>query len=138
MDLVKVFWDALNETKIRESSYWYPLANIKDGIPVAAYNIDMLYKCNEIDSLEKVLKEQNISIVTMLQLNSTEVSKEDIISLLYEKDEDGYDFPWFVETYYYDDSKEWLLYVSHEGTITFAGKKLVECTTNTISPKHRI
>ena len=98
----------------------------------------MIYKCNEIDRLEKVLKEQNISIVTMLQLNSAEISKEDIISLLYEKDEDGYDFPWFVETYYYDDSKEWLLYVSHEGTITFVGKELVECATNTISTKHRI
>lgn len=138
MKPVKVFLDALNETKIRGSSYWYPLAHIKDGIPVAAYNLDMIYKCNEIDRLEKVLKEQNISIVTMLQLNSAEVTKEDIISLLYEKDEDGYDFPWFVETYYYDDSKEWLLYVSHEGTITFAGKELVECATNTISPKHRI
>ena len=45
--------------------------------------------------------------------------------MLYAGDGAGYDFPWFVETYYYDNSKKWMIYVSHEGTITFAGEEIV-------------
>ena len=50
---------------------------------------------------------------------------ENIIELLYSSDDAGYDFPWYVETYYYDSSEKWMIYVSHEGTITFAGEEIV-------------
>ena len=40
-------------------------------------------------------------------------------------DEDGYEFPYFSEQYTFDDTREWLIYKSHEFTVTFAGKWLV-------------
>ena len=47
-----------------------------------------------------------------------------MIRLLYEKDGIGYNFPWYVETFYYDPSRRWMIYVSHEGTITFTGNEI--------------
>ena len=43
---------------------------------------------------------------------------------LYEKDDAGYIFPWIDEEYYFDRSESWIIYVSHEGTITFAGEQM--------------
>ena len=57
---------------------------------------------------------------------------KDMTKLLYERDDDGYIFPWLLEMYYYDKSEEWIVYVSHEGTITFAGEKLAQISKRVI------
>lgn len=57
---------------------------------------------------------------------------KDMTKLLYERDDDGYVFPWLLEMYYYDKSEEWIIYVSHEGTITFAGEKLAQISKGVI------
>ena len=56
-----------------------------------------------------------------------------MIRLLYEKDGIGYNFPWYVETFYYDPSRRWMIYVSHEGTITFTGNEITQAANNFIS-----
>lgn len=53
-------------------------------------------------------------------------------SYLYEKDDTGYCFPWTDEMYYFDNSESWIIYVSHEGTITFAGEQLSEIAESII------
>ena len=57
---------------------------------------------------------------------------KNMTKLLYEQDDNGYVFPWMQEMYYYDKSEEWIIYVSHEGTITFAGEKLMQISKRII------
>lgn len=105
--------------------YWYPLNILKSDIPVAAYKIDAIYKDGEIDLIEKVLQACAITCADTFQTDSMEFFENDnIAELLYERDGSGYCFPWYVETFYFDDSKKWMIYVSHEGTITFSGAEI--------------
>ena len=119
------------------STYWYPLCALKKDIPVIVYNLDKIYKDNCIEQLEATLKSYGLSKVQSFQMQNenTKLRVKEIISLLYEKDEDGYNFPWCVETYYFDDSKEWMIYVSHEGTITFTGSQIVSTARENIQSK---
>ena len=119
--------DFIKEYSAIPCLYWFPLIKLKKSIPVIAYNLDELYKNDKISLLEKVLKSCEISNVNTFQMDHREYFEgENIFELLYEKDEDGYTFPWSFETFYFDSSKTWLIYVSHEGTISFTGKKIAE------------
>lgn len=62
----------------------------------------------------------------MFQMDHREYfENESIVRLLYERDEDGYVFQWYAETFIFDRFEEWLIYLSHEHTITFTGEKIV-------------
>ena len=120
------------------SAYWYPLCALKKDIPVIAYNLDKIYKDNCMEQLEATLKSYGISKAQSLQMQNgnTKTHIEDILALFYERDADGYKFPWYVETYYFDGSKEWMIYVSHEGTITFTGSRIVNTAKENIQSKY--
>lgn len=106
--------------------YWFPLTKLKNKIPVIAYDVDAIYKSNDIDLLRKIVDKCGIVNVNTFQMDHLEYFEgDDIRTLLYEKDEDGYAFPRYVETFYFDDTEEWMIYVSHEGTISFTGNKIV-------------
>lgn len=127
----------LNTTRDTGTTYWYPLCTLKIDIPVVACNIDKIYKDNQICLLEQILQLCIISNVTMIQLNPGEVfENKNLIELLYARDKDGYDFPWCVEAYYYDTTKQWMIYVSHEGTITYAGEEMVKFAKEIIPEKY--
>ena len=88
---------------------------------------------------------QNIESGIELFLSSTvrqKLAKGLKVSLdevkLYEKKEDGYTFPWYVETFYFDDTKEWMIYVSHEGTVSFTGSKIVKTAEEIFGGKYEI
>ena len=120
-------------------TYWYPLNKIKENVPVIAYDLDKIYTDNQIEQIEKVLKDCSINMVTMFQ-NQDYKTMSETLSLnkrLYEKDSDGYVFPWNIESYYYDNTKMWLIYVSHEGTITFSGEKIVDIAKKYIDNKYQ-
>lgn len=68
---------------------------------------------------------------------STWLDIPDIATFLYEKDNYGYTFNWINEEYYYDASEEWIVYVSHEATITFCGEKLAMIAEQVISEEYR-
>ncbi len=107
--------------------YGVPLTKLKNKIPVIAYDVDAIYKGNDIDLLCRVIDKCSIVNVNTFQMDHLEYFEDDDIhTLLYEKDEDGYEFPCYVETFYFDDTEKWLIYVSHEGTISFTGSKIVE------------
>ena len=124
--LLRLFRNFL-EQYTDNATYWYPLCVLKIDVPVVAYDLRKIYKENSIEQLESTLKSYNIRMVQAFQMqnNNREIRVENMISLLYKKDNDGYIFPWEIETYYFDDSKEWMIYVSHEWTITFTGDQLV-------------
>lgn len=123
----------------RDSLYWYPLVNVTESISVAAYDIIRIYQDNNIDLLENVVKSCNIGDVIMFQMDYGEYfENESITQLLYEQDEDDYIFQWYAETFIFDRSEEWLIYLSHENTISFTGEKIVTVAKRIIPPCYLI
>lgn len=107
------------------SLYWYPLVPIGESLDTAAYNIIRIYQDHRLDLLEAVVRACNIGNAAVFQMDHKEYFEdEDMIQLLYEQDEDGYIFPWYAETFVFDQSKEWLIYLSHEHTVSFTGEKI--------------
>ena len=130
----------LNDSPYYSIDYWYPLQSIKDDIPVVAFDLDEIYEDDKINQIETVLSRLSIDSATAIQNQdfNTETKTVSLKSLLYESDADGYNFPWYVESYYYDDSKQWMIYTSHEFTITFAGEKMVRMANEIIDQKYLI
>ena len=127
-------------TGIEESFYFYPLAPLKKGIPVRVYDLDKIYKEKEsIAALENVLNVCGIekAMLFQMQAHALELNEVDLKKLIYEKDGEEYNFPWMEEAFYFDNIKNWLMYVSHEGTITFAGEKLVKTAEEFIDEKYK-
>ena len=120
--------------------YWYPLQSIKTDIPVIAFDLDKIYEDGKINQIEAVLSRLSIDTAITIQNQdfNTEPKAVNLKALLYEADEDGYNFPWYVESYYYNDSKQWMIYTSHEFTITFAGEKIVYAAKEIIDHKYLI
>jgi len=121
--------------------YWYPLQSIKSDIPVVAFDLwKMFDDFNGIKQIETVLSDLSIDTATAIQNQdfNTEPRTVNLKTMLYEADDDGYNFPWYVESYYYDDSKQWMIYTSHDFTITFAGEKIIRVANNVIDPKFLI
>lgn len=119
--------------------YWYPLQRIEKDIPVVAFDLDKIYDDGNIDQIEETLCRLSIDIATVIQDQDDKPEPREVSlrKLLYEADRDGYNFPWYVESYYYDDSKQWMIYTSHEFTITFAGKALVRTAKEMIDSKYQ-
>lgn len=131
--------DYLKENTVMHTTYWYPLVEIKSGIPAAAYYITDIYKDNQINLIERVLYKCGIRTVNAIQPEFYEYHEnEDIYDMLYEKDEYGYCFPYLCEMFIWDFSEEWLIYISHEQTISFTGKKISEMAENIIPEKYLI
>ena len=129
----------LSDSPYYSIDYWYPLQSIKPDVPVVVFDLWKIYDDNNaIKQLEKVLSNLSINIVTAIQNQdfNTEPKTVSLKALLYEADKDGYNFPWYVESYYYDNSKQWMIYTSHEFTITFAGEEIVRVANDIIDPKY--
>lgn len=127
----------LNEYACGHDLYWFPLTRLKKDISVIAYDIDEIYKNGEICLLEKVFCQCGISVVNTFQTDICEYFENDsIFDLLREKDSDGFVFPWTVETFYFDDTEKWMVYVSHEGTISFTGSEIVQAAKEMIPSKY--
>ncbi len=117
----------LNEYACGHDLYWFPLTRLKKDISVIAYDIDEIYKNGEICLLEKVFRQCGISVVNTFQTDICEYFENDsIFDLLREKDSDG-----FV-----DDTEKWMVYVSHEGTISFTGSEIVQAAKEMIPSKY--
>lgn len=121
----QVFFAKLAATMDKEPYYWYPLFKIHSDIPVLAFESDYFNDRKRLNLLKQILKKRNVykvCVVHEFELVYWEDSFEDI---LLEEDEDGFVFPYYAEQYIFDETKSWMIYTSHEFTITFAGKWLV-------------
>ena len=120
--------------------YWYPLNKVKAGISIVAYNLEEIYKDNKIGQIENVLKKCDIEKVSVItnQYSKNTPEELNLVERVYEQEAEGYTFPWYVECYYYDETKSWMIYVSHEGTITFTGEEIVRIAKSTIDSKYLV
>ncbi|MDE7260650.1 MAG: hypothetical protein K2N78_01095 [Oscillospiraceae bacterium] len=135
------------------SGYWFPLAELTVDIPVLAYNIDKFFD-EQSELLAAVMRECGIETVTEVDYESGPESVfegQNIFALLDEqyeyevfdlrfwrprRREIRYTFPCHTEAFYFDESKTWLMYVSHEGTVAFAGAELAAAAQRIIPDRY--
>ena len=121
-----------------DSLYWYPLTPLKKQIPVAAFDLERIYADGGLPALEAVFRRCGITTVCTFQMDQRALFEGDGIGeLLNERCGAGYAFPRYVETFYFDGSETWLVYVSHEGTISFTGERIARIAAGEIPARYR-
>ena len=142
LDKLPPFFNDVKNAIVNGYGYWYPLSGSTPTMKTAVYSLDRIYDDDKIEMIERVLEIAGISKVTGFHPYWFEGQQrwktvDDMKSILFMRDNDGYVFPWTLEEYYYDDTEAWIIYVSHEGTITFSGERLSRIAENVISDKYR-
>ena len=134
-------------------AYWFPLERLAVDIPVAAYDTSRIFS-ERPDLLDAVMRECGIQTVTQVDLDAGPAGVfqgRNIFELLHKqyeyevfdlrfwrsrRRETAYDFPNAREAYYFDESRSWLLYVSHEDSLTFAGEEFAAAARRIIPDKY--
>lgn len=96
-----------------ENYYWEPLSKTKTQNPYVYFDDD-LFKSVEIQKIIDILK--SISGDRILLLTDENIN--------YEIETSSFGFDW-IECAYCNFETDWIIYISHEGTITFSGHKLL-------------
>ncbi|MDE7182507.1 MAG: hypothetical protein K2O41_05735 [Clostridia bacterium] len=112
----------LAELKYRfkyDGGYWIPFRNVPIDKEYVVVSDEIALKLT--DKIEAYLKEQSKHFyltgeVGYIEPHKTWLQKVDSIDLNYGP----------VEFVYFDDSFDWLIYISHENTVTFCGEHLVK------------
>lgn len=97
-----------------ENYYWEPLSKTQNKIQSIHFEAN-LFKPEDVQKIVGILKsisDDRIYLLTEDNLN-------------YEVETSLFDIDW-IESAYCDFKTSWLIYISHEGTITFAGEELVK------------
>jgi hypothetical protein len=101
--------------------YWYPLDRAPDAEPpphAQAFNADPFFDPELQQQLRDALAELDVSRVWEIRELDTDPDKEFYLALL----EPVYTG---AEGYWTDASLDWLMYASHEGSVTIAGESLL-------------
>ncbi len=99
-----------------------------------AYDIEAVYENGRLSELEAVFRSCGISTVKTFQMDHQQYFEEDdIFDLLEERDKDGYCFHRYVETFYYDVGRDWLLYM-----ISFTREKLARAAEDCLGERDRL
>ena len=104
-----------------ENYYWEPLSKTKTQNPLVYFDDD-LFKSGQVQKIIDILK--SISGDRILLLTDENIN--------YEVETSSFDIDW-VESAYCNFETDWLIYISHEGTITFSGQKLLPEIENKLS-----
>ena len=103
--------------------FWYPLEEIKEGIPAVAFDHDFFEEDDDrMEALKDIFRIRNIKSVIVVPEQYTMYKRDWLID---DNDED-IDLLFYSEQYIFNESHDWLVYSSHEATITFAGEWLVK------------
>ncbi len=110
-----------------ENYYWEPLSKTKNNIRAISFEDD-LFKPEDVQKIIDILKSISGDRIYLL-------SEENIN---YEVETSSFDIDW-IESAYSDFETSWLIYISHEGTITFAGEEFVTRIENELTEivKHK-
>lgn len=110
--------------------YWFPLSetNFK---PVVAFNLKKFLKTNLPGQIKEFLQKNYKSVY---EINEFEYNG----SCFWEYSSDEIDFDWYSEQVLAFEDNEIMVYCSHEGTITFAGKKIIDFIENSIDDIEKI
>lgn len=121
------FFSKLSETIVgKYVGYWYPLREIRAEIDVIAFEADFLEDEKILHCIRDIFAGHGIINVCVIPEFGNVYYSDSFLEDILWRDDDGYEFPHFFEQYTFDESHEWLIYKSHNSTVTFAGKWLVQ------------
>jgi hypothetical protein len=100
---------------------WYPFDRSQDDAPPAnavAFRSEPFFEPRLVESLQALLRRSGTRHVYELREGNTSADSEIDVELLR---------PWynFDEGYWFGDSASWLIYASHEGSVTVGGERLL-------------
>lgn len=110
-----------------ENYYWEPLTETENKFPTIYFK-DELFKSTEVHQIVEILKSISGDRIFLL-------TEENID---YEVETSSFNIDW-IESAYCDFNTNWLIYISHEGTITFSGDELTRRIENELTEiiKHK-
>jgi hypothetical protein len=113
----EALWTRVAERWGTDGGYWHPLRMEEAPADIIAFNADAFHEEVPLSSLHQILATQRIARLWELR----EYGPEHEIDLaLFEPFYNG------AEGYWTSNGAEWLIYASHESSITFAGEWLVD------------
>lgn len=123
-----VLFSKLSQMVIGEyATYWYPLRELKAEQNVISFDSEFLEDRERLYIIKQIFEKHGISTVCVVPELENVYYSDSFLDDIIEIDEWGdYTFPYGSEEYTFDDTKEWMIYKSHEFTVTFAGKWLVQ------------
>ncbi|MCC3154017.1 hypothetical protein Q3A66_13355 [Hymenobacter sp. BT770] len=110
-----------------ENYYWEPLSQTQNKVPLIYFE-DELFKSKDVEKVVEIIKSISGDRIYLL----TEES------INYEIETSTLEFD-LIESAYCNFETDWLIYISHEGTITFSGQKLITGIQNKLTEiiKHK-
>lgn len=107
--------------------YWYPLFPVYKNVPVIAFDSDFVAITENINKIRNIFIQHNVSYAIQIREFENARIIEGFTDKEYflKEDEDSVILPYMSECFWYDSNKEWIMYVSHEGTVAFEGEWLV-------------
>ncbi|ALW86490.1 hypothetical protein AUC43_16180 [Hymenobacter sedentarius] len=110
-----------------ENYYWEPLSKTQNKVPLIYFEAE-LFKSKDVEKVFEIVK--SISGDRIYLLTEESINYEIATSAL-ELDR--------IESAYCNFETDWLIYISHEGTITFSGQKLITEIENKLTEiiKHK-
>lgn len=117
----------LSKTVDKWEPYWYPLCKVKENIPVIAFDSGFIAREENFKIIRDIFVKHNISqIIELKELyNARIIESFTDEEYFLEKDGDSIKLPYMSECFWFDSNNDWILYASHECTITFGGDWLV-------------
>lgn len=112
-------WSLCSERWRVGNSYWFPLAEVSLKMPMLAFHTDYFSSMRGNETLQKMLERRGVArFFELHELGSPEYESE--LSILRPQYGSG------CEAYYTSEAMDWLVYASHESSITIAGDWLVD------------
>lgn len=106
-------------------TYWYPLLQIRRDIPALAFRAEFFDDWGRMAALKRIFAARDVKGVCVVpELSPVYESTDMAADGFFDGGEDGYGLPYYSEQYVFERRGEWLIYTSHEHTITFAGQWL--------------
>jgi hypothetical protein len=110
IDNLKSVWDIGDH-------YWYPLSDCKRNDVIA-------FNSNYIDEVESKISDIKNFILTQ-KINQIFEMREDRTVWIYEIDNLDPSYYDGIERFCFDENMNWIIYASHEGSITLGGRELI-------------
>jgi hypothetical protein len=124
-DEINIYKDSLKSIWEREKHYWYPLERCN--------RTDLIsFKSSYVDTDEKVeyfinlLKQHSVKMVIEIWENDDGHTFEINNCIVQNAFWRSNDYFWNNEGYWFDDRSDWIIYISHEETITFGGDWIIK------------
>ncbi|MGM0880709.1 MAG: hypothetical protein ACQEXQ_06655 [Bacillota bacterium] len=110
-----------------QGPFWYPLDDcIRNDI--IAFDFQYVQTQENLDFIKDLLKKHNVTILIQLREDGIAFKNDDLEDFNFWNKSD--DYYWNNDCFWFDQSMDWVIYISHEQTITFGGEWIIETLKN--------